>query len=251
VQGSFLLASLLVAYWGSRAALHAPVLRVNDIVVRGNVRLSTGEVLATVEGLRGASLLRADLEVWRRRLQASPWVRDAALRRVLPGTVEILITERTPMGVARIGSRLHLVDEAGAVIDEYGAQYAEFDLPIIDGLSGTSAGGADKAMERRAALASRVLQDVGRQGDLLARISQIDVRDERDAVVLLEGDPAFVHLGEERFLDRLRAYVEMADALRQRVPRIDSVDLRFGDRVFVKPVADGRAIRASRAAAGQ
>ena len=54
-------------------------------------------------------------------------------------------------------------------------------------------------------------------------------------VVLLEGDPALLHLGEERFVERLQAYLEVASALRDRVSDIDYVDLRFDDRVYVKP----------------
>ena len=54
-------------------------------------------------------------------------------------------------------------------------------------------------------------------------------------MVLLEGDGAQLHLGEERFVERLQSYLEVATALRERVPDIDYVDLRFDDRVYVKP----------------
>jgi cell division septal protein FtsQ len=53
--------------------------------------------------------------------------------------------------------------------------------------------------------------------------------------VLLEGDPAMLHLGEERFLERLHSYVQVASALRERIPDIDYVDLRFEQRVYVRP----------------
>ena len=73
---------LLLAYGMYRAssvAAHAHVLQVERIVVRGNERLSRGEVLAVLNGLRGESLVWTDLDRWRRRLLAAPWVRDAAL----------------------------------------------------------------------------------------------------------------------------------------------------------------------------
>jgi hypothetical protein len=56
-----------------------------------------------------------------------------------------------------------------------------------------------------------------------------------DAVVLLDGDPAMLHVGEDKFLERLQAYDEVAAALRDRVPEIDYVDLRFGQRLYVRP----------------
>jgi cell division protein FtsQ len=131
-------ASVVVAfalYRGARVSANAHLLKVDRIVVHGNERLSRGEVLAVLSGLRGESLLWTDLDAWRRRLLASPWVRDAALRRSLPSTVEVVVSERLPIGIARInGGEMYLVDERGVIIDQYGPQYADFDLPIIDGL---------------------------------------------------------------------------------------------------------------------
>ena len=74
----------------SGAAAHAHVLQIDRITVRGNDRLSKGEVLAVLNGLRGESLVWTDLDVWRRQLLASPWVRDAALRRSLPSTIDVV-----------------------------------------------------------------------------------------------------------------------------------------------------------------
>ena len=46
-----------------------------------------------------------------------------------------------------------------------------------------------------------------------------------------------IELGDDRFLQRLESYLELAPALRERVENIDSVDLRFGDRIYVRPSA--------------
>jgi cell division septal protein FtsQ len=53
----------------------------------------------------------------------------------------------------------------------------------------------------------------------------------------LRNDPALLHLGEERFLERLRGYVDLAEALHERVPDMDYVDLRFEDRIYVRPAS--------------
>jgi cell division septal protein FtsQ len=71
------------------------------------------------------------------------------------------------------------------------------------------------------------------QPDLARRISQVDVSDPRDAVVVLDKDTVLVKLGDDRFVERLQAYVELAPALRERVPDMEYVDLRFVERMFV------------------
>ena len=133
----YALALAVVGYAGYRATtlvLHASALQVRRIAVHGNVRISSGEVQAIVDGLRGSSILTADLASYRRRLMESPWIADVALRRVLPSTVEVFVSERRPMGLCRLGNTLYLIDAGGTLIDEFGPQYAEFDLPIVDGL---------------------------------------------------------------------------------------------------------------------
>ena len=222
-------------YRGTNLVLNASALAINQIEVHGNTRLSTGEVLALVDGLRGQNILTARLEEWRRRLVTSPWVRTAALRKVVPSTVEIVVSERTPVGLGRTGDRLYLVDRRGAVIDEYGPHYTDFDLPIIDGLIELQESGPPTITEARANVARRVLEALGERPELARRVSQLDVADPYDVVVLLDGDSALLHLGNERFADRVHAYLEMAPALRERVPDIDYVDLRFGERVYVRP----------------
>jgi cell division protein FtsQ len=173
-------------------------------------------------------------EEWRHRLLSSPWVREAALRRSLPSTVEVFVWERQPIGIGRIDGQMYLVDVHGTVIDDYGPQYAEFDLPIIDGLTGASRAGASQNAAR-AELASRVIAALRPNPELARRLSQIDVRDLHNAGVILNGDGAAIQLGEQRFRERLQSYLELAGALRDRIADIDYVDVRFDGRVYVRP----------------
>jgi cell division septal protein FtsQ len=230
--------SVLVVYAMYRAfdlVVSASTLQVRHIVVHGNDRMSSRQIQSLAAGLRGSSILTADLESFRRRLRKSPWVADVALRRVLPGTVEVFVRERRPMGLSRLGTQLYLVDRQGTVIDEFGPQYGQFDLPIIDGLVRAPNSGGAALDERGAELAGRVIDAVGQRKDLAHRLSQIDVSDVHDAVVMLDGDSALLHLGEERFVERLQSYLDLAPALRERMPNIESVDLRFDERLYVKP----------------
>jgi cell division septal protein FtsQ len=244
---------LVVAVLGAAVALlvgravQSPSLRVGSIVVKGTERLSPGDVLALLEGLRGQNILFVRLEEWRGRVATCPWVASVTIRRSMPSTIEVAVTERRPMAIGRVGEDLFLVDERGGVIDEYGPSYADLDLPIVDGLG--AAGRSDAAVnERRAQLAARVLRAVRSRPDLSRRISQLDVSDPRNAVVIVDHDPARVRLGEDRFVERLQSYLELASNIRAQVPAVDYVDLRYGERVFVgaqgsPPAAAGQARR--------
>jgi len=221
-------------YRGSGSVAH--VLRVDRILVRGNERLSQGEVLAVLSGLRGESLLWTDLDRWRQRLLASPWVREAVLRRSLPSTVEVVVWERQPLAVGRLGGEMYLVDERGSIIDSYGPQYEDFDLPIVDGLAAVPATAAGPTTDgARAELAARVINSLRARPAVARRLSQLDVSDLHNAQVILSGDAAVISLGDDQFLARLERYLDLAAALHGRVAEIDHVDVRFENRIYVRP----------------
>jgi cell division protein FtsQ len=218
--------------------LSSGALIVSRITVSGNVRMSRGEVVSLLDGLQGRNMLLLDLDGWRSKLLSSPWVADAALRRVLPGTVDVFIAERQPVGIGRLGEVLYLIDEQGDVIDEFGPNHAELDLPVIDGLGSPGVDprlGGEAVDQGRALLATRLLSSLQSRPDLAARVSQVDVSDIRDAVVILKDDTTQIRVGDDQFAERLQSYIDLAPALRERVPEIDYVDLRFGERVYVRP----------------
>lgn len=224
-----------IAFKGAGAALQSEQLRVRHVVIRGAEKLSSGEIEALVDGLRGDHVLTADLDGYRARLMQSPWVADASLRRVLPATVEIAVSERRPIGLGRVDGRLYLIDAGGIVIEEHGAQHASYDLPIIDGLGGNARATGFMIDPARAMLAARVIDATAADPAIGPRVSQIDVSDAHDAVVLLDGDRALLHIGETAFVDRLRSYLTLAPTLRDRLDDIDYVDLRFDERIYVRP----------------
>jgi cell division protein FtsQ len=227
-------------YRGGSVVAAARGLQIDRIVVRGNERLSSGEVLAVLTGLRGESLVGTDLDAWRTRVLSLPWVHDAAVRRSLPSTVEVVVSERRPIGIGRINGELYLVDGGGVVIDQYGPHYADIDLPIIDGLTPPPGAAGAMADAPRAQLATRLIMSLRANPDVSRRLSQIDVTDLHNAAVILSGDPAVIYVGDEEFLPRLRSYLELAAVLRERVADIDYVDLRFDDRIYVRPAAKPR-----------
>ena len=190
----------------------------------------------------------ADLEGGRAKLLTSGWVEDATLRRVVPSTIEVVVDEREPVGLGRFGTRLYLVDAIGHVIDEFGPRFSEFNLPIIDGLTATDGGRQVSVEAGRADLAARLIEDVASRAQLAARISQVDVGDPHDVVVLLSGDPALIHLGRgalsraSRNLSRAGARDSCPRAgYRLRRPQIRPAGVRPSCRSGgVRGIEDGR-----------
>jgi cell division protein FtsQ len=259
--GTLVLLAVLMVYKGGDVVSHTRVLKISTVLVDGNVRVSTPKVLDLLDGLRGENILLSDLYGWRDRLREAPWIRDATFKRTLPSTVEVFVQERTPLAIGRAGGALYLVDSQGVVLDEYGPEYADFDLPIVDGLIAKKTAPGARTDEQRAALVARVMGALAVKPQVSVRVSQIDVRDARNAAVILTGDPAVLLLGNDRFLQRLEAYLELGPALRERVPEIDYIDLRFDEhdtsgkvadrRIYVRPAGTARQAAAVSPRVGQ
>ena len=223
---------------GPELLSRSDLLRVEHVTIKGNRYLSQGEMLALLDRLHGKNILEVDLEAHRQLLLTSGWVQGATLRRLLPATIEVVVTERQPVGLVRLATQLYLIDATGTVIDEYRPQFADLRLPVIDGLEMKSARGS--AVDRaRAQLVAHLMSALAARPDLSGLVSQIDVTDASDAVVLLNDDGTLLHLGDEQFVERLDRYLDLAQAMRASVPEIDYVDLRYEKRLYVRPAGGG------------
>jgi len=233
-----------VAGFLARGVLTSPTLTITEIRVEGTERMPEGLVREALGDLLGTSVLAVDLDAWRDRVRGLSWVADASMRRVMPNTIAVTIVERQPMAIGRIGDTLNIIDRRGVIIDAFGPNYRDLDLPIVDGLAYTGDSELSGLEQSRALLAVRLLSELQRTPDLAARISQVDVSDARNAVVVMKGETTLLQLGDTQFAERLQSYLDLAPTLRVDVPHADVVDLRYGTRIFVRP---GRQALASRA----
>jgi cell division septal protein FtsQ len=152
--------------------------------------------------------------------------------------VDIHIVEREPVALARLDEALYLVDGAGVIVDQYGPQYADFDLPIVDGMAADTPGGGSAIDPGRAQLVARFLAAMALRPELRRSLSQMDVSRDGNVAVLLNDDPARLFLGDEHFVDRLRTYLEIRPTLAEQMDDVEYVDLRYGPRVVVKNRGD-------------
>lgn len=203
--------------------------RIASIEVKGNHFLSEGEVREMLGPAMGGSLISADLEGLRANLAASPWVGGAVVRRKLPDTLTVDVTERFPIAFAET-DQLYVMDASGELIDLLGPRTAGFDLPVIRGLGGVSM----EVRRDRARRASVLLDDLG---DLSAEVSEMSVDASGDLLVVLRGDGSVLKLAEPPYRRRVLSFLALRQKLRERCPDAEYFDLRFKDRIYAKPAS--------------
>lgn len=229
-------------YWLATFALTSPSFVLSapeDIVVSGNRFVSREEVLGVL-GLSLTGNLRAGANVFcisldskRRLVETLPWVRTAAVTRLLPHGLLVSITERTPVAFASLSGRVSLVDSDGMLLEK--PENAAFDFPVLSGLENLAG-----VEERRARLAlfQEFMQQLGVEAPRAGwMISEVDVSDPEDlkALLILGQQTVNVHFGRKDFLDRFRSFLALLPELEKSNPRLDSLDLRYRNQIVVNP----------------
>ncbi|GAB2920743.1 hypothetical protein GCM10027047_17590 [Rhodococcus aerolatus] len=103
-----LLAGVLTA-----VAWLTPVLGVRTVTVTGAVATDRATVLAAVAVARGTPLLQVDLDAAAGRVARIPTVGQVEVRRELPGTLEVVLTERRATLAVAEPDGTHLLDATG------------------------------------------------------------------------------------------------------------------------------------------
>lgn len=73
-------------------------------------------MIAALQVATGEALLAVDISSARKRAEALPWVREAAIARRLPETLSVTVRERVPYALWQLDGTLWLMDETGTRI---------------------------------------------------------------------------------------------------------------------------------------
>lgn len=185
------------------------------------------------------NILRVDLDDIRAELEKATWVRSAVVRRRLPDEIVVVIEERAPAALARIGRDLQLVDRDGVVL---GLQDPGFplpdDAPIVLGLSIAQSADDRLLNTRRMSAYFGVMAELRASGaDYSQGISEIDVAKPGRVAVIPESPAIPVVLGDRDYLKRYRLFQAQSglfEDFRKKYGAIQSVDMTFEDQIIFK-----------------
>jgi cell division protein FtsQ len=188
-----------------------------------------GDIRALADPAKLGNLLALDIGKLERQVESHPWVREARLRKVFPSEVLIEITEREPAAVLKSGESYLVVAEDGVVLGRPAADGADLGLPLL-----TDGGRFQDRYHEKLALAWRCLKSL--TAEELASVESLDVTRLDSPGLTLKGQPTRIILGPDRFSEELREYIANKDAWEIQSGPLEYVDLRFDDRVYLKPL---------------
>jgi len=123
---------LLVAV-GLYFFMHSPLFSIKNIKVTGNNLLEEEKILNLSQLASGQNIMKIKKEEIIKRISVHPLVKAVELKRHLPSTLEILVTERRPVGLLVCQDGFIQVSEEGyflALVHDIG----NYILPVINGI---------------------------------------------------------------------------------------------------------------------
>lgn len=103
-----------------------------DVLVEGRQNAPIEKILNVVNARRGTPLFSYDPYLIKKQIEEISWIRQATVKRQLPGIIFIHLTERQPVALWQHQQRHYLVDEQGVIISSDNLQ-AFNKLPVIVG----------------------------------------------------------------------------------------------------------------------
>ncbi len=223
---AFALVALLAGTWIYRHTQSDGRFAVKSVEVAGATHTSKAELDAVLSSYVGANLFKIDIAGVRRDVLTLPWVSRIDIEKKLPDTLRIVVSEREPVALTLTPEGLRYVDEKGAPFAPLSTAVGDPDLPLVSGDS----------LQR----AAELVRDLRRNDpQVYSRISEVRAI-APDAFAVFDRDlGAVIYVGRNDISEKFRSLYGIVHSERFARGSLRYADLRFNDRIVVKPVLDG------------
>lgn len=212
------------AVWAYRHTQSDERFAVRTIEIDGAVHTPRGALDLLTQRYVGLNLFQIELDRVQHDLGGLGWVRRIDIEKKLPDTLRIKITERVPVALVRAGERLLYVDAEGVAFAELRPSVGDPELPMISDAHGSE-------LIRTVALL-RELET--RDRELYSRLSEVWPIPPRGFAMYDRQLGAVVYANADDVVAKWRNLYAVLQA--ENNPKIEYADLRFADRVIVKPL---------------
>lgn len=225
--GALVLASVAISLY---AFVHSGLFTLKKVLIYGNRHLGHVEVVELMNLRGGENLLTLSMEDVYEKLHSSAWVRTVSMRKQLPDTLIVRLKESSPVALLQSGNGLFVLDSEGLLLERV-SEASEYFLPMI---VYESADGSSELME-----AVRLAVTINEMRDQ-HNVKRVEIAGLEHGVrnMVARFDGMDIRVGEGDYRKKLERYFELSGEIGRRKINVDYIDLRFANRVVVKPMEE-------------
>jgi cell division septal protein FtsQ len=198
-----------LGFLGYRTVTASDFFDVTLIEVSGTERASKKDIERIVGSQSGqAGVWNADLALIKQKIEKVPFVKSAAVSRILPNGLRVDILEREPRAIVRLGSGDFLVDGDGEILSSVEGNEQSLPFPIV-GWDETKSERALKENIERVKLYQKMLGE-WQDSDLANRVQMVNLSDLREPRAITEdsGTTVSIAVGRENFGQHLSSGIK-------------------------------------------
>ena len=231
-------AALLAASKLYEYAITLPQIQLARVTVTGTNQSSPEDIEGIVRACSPECLILGDLTKIKESVETLPWIAEVVVKRRLPDTLDILVTERKPVAVAGVDSKLHIVDKQGVILDPFSGQKGLLKKPIVRGLKNQLRENADEFNRIRMAKYLEVVEDfTSGPPDYSETISEIDVTDPGHISIIPREDPVIIYLGDRSFRERFESFLsrkQLYYKIKKQYGSLQYIDISFDKQIIFR-----------------
>ncbi len=214
--------------------IFTPFFKIDQINYSGHFYLERDLLEDYAEDLYGENLFFIKKSAIRNNFFSNSYIEDIEIRRRLPSTIEISITERKPVALIVTNDGFIQISEDAIFLDIRQTP-RDFHLPIITGVEFFAIPGVGQKIENEAL--NEALEIITKANPMLmSRIAEINIHNEeviaytRNGITVLLGDAENIR----NKLEVLEGILEEIVNVKIDIKDIEYVDLRFKDTYLIK-----------------
>ena len=209
-----------------------PSLRLTDVQVTGNHRVSADWVSSLLAPYRGRPVLWLQLEEIEQRLATHLWIESAELHKQLPNRLLVKLVERRPAALLRADDGLYYVERNGQLISAYDPAVGAADLVLVSGRLDTP-----EHLAEALTVARRLAQ---LEPEWESGLSEIEIVGEADFRLFASFLPFSILVSADRLEEGVENLRRFAPQIVRRYSEVAAVDLRFSRQIIVQPAVSPR-----------
>ena len=178
-------------------AMVSPIFNVTNIIVSGNSKLTTAEVISLSGIENNQNIFRISRSHVINNVKQNAYVNTVEIHKSYPGTIEIVVEERVPNFMLQFGNGYVYINNQGYMLE---ISNEKLTLPIITGYSTSQdslVAGNRLVEEDLAKLGTAIrIMNAAQSNEISNLITTIDISDSNNYTLYLESERKTVYLGD-------------------------------------------------------
>lgn len=206
------------------------ILTIRNIVIVGNRNLTELQIRKAIGLKEGNSILYPPSKVIYERLKKLAWIKEAVIRKDLNGTLTVYVRESTAIAIALFNDRAYLIDSESQILEDFTEKLnnTKIFLPILKNI--------DPFKNREMLHAAVELVNFLNSKGYIKSENEIVINGSEPENLSVYLNSFHIIVGKGDYETKFAKYLIVNSEIQKRGIKVQYLDLRFPDRVIVKPV---------------